>query len=269
MADQIDPRDPRALHREAPSQEPVAAAGVEHAPARDGLEALEEELVGVPAAEDGVLLPVGGGSLPLDSAPGLAGFAGVDTGQSARQIQAHERSGVHVTRTGRGLRQLMGIGVIALAVVLTGCSPRPRPEPEQPIAYNHQVHVQDQELECTRCHQGAETQDQAGLPPMTVCAGCHRRQGTDIPAVQEFMALYDGGRGEPLAWNKVNVIPEEAMVHFKHKPHARAGVGCETCHGDIGSMTVAHQVINVANMGWCVECHRENEAPTDCLTCHH
>ena len=117
---------------------------------------------------------------------------------------------------------------------------------------------------------------------MTVCAGCHRRQGTDIPAVQAFMELYDGGQGEPLAWNKVNVIPESAMVHFKHKPHARAGVGCETCHGDIGSMTVAQQVLNVANMGWCVDCHRNppegltrangepiEQASIDCAVCHY
>jgi hypothetical protein len=269
MADQIDPRDPRARARQATSEKPMTAPGVEDAPTFDGLESLEEELVGVAASEDGVFLPVGGWSLPLDSSPGLAGLAGVDTAQSARQVLAHDRSGVHVTRTGRGLRQLMGIGVLVLAAVLDGCSPSPRPEPDQPIAYNHQVHVQDQEMECTRCHLGAETQDHAGLPPMTVCAGCHRRQGTDIPAVQAFMELYDGGQGQPLAWNKVNVIPESAMVHFKHKPHARAGVECATCHGDIGSMTVAHQVINVANMGWCVECHRENEAPTDCLACHH
>ena len=167
------------------------------------------------------------------------------------------------------MRRLMGMGVAVLALVLAGCAPRPEPAPEQPIAYNHQVHVQGEEMECTRCHLGAETQDQAGLPPMTVCAGCHRRQGTDIPAVQAFMELYDGGNGEPLAWRKVNVISESAMVHFKHKPHARAGVGCENCHGDIGSMTVAEQVLNVANMGWCVDCHRQENASIDCLTCHH
>jgi hypothetical protein len=161
----------------------------------------------------------------------------------------------------------MGLGVVVLGLVLAGCAPDPRPVPEQPIAYSHQPHVQGEEMECTRCHQGAETQDQAGLPPMATCAGCHRRQGTDIPAVMAFMEQYEAG--EPMVWQKVNVMPESAMVHFKHKPHARAGVGCETCHGDVGSMTVAQQVVNVANMGWCVDCHRQEEASIDCLTCHH
>ncbi|MGD2045906.1 MAG: cytochrome c3 family protein [Gemmatimonadota bacterium] len=165
------------------------------------------------------------------------------------------------------MRHLMGLGVAVLGLVLAGCGPSPEPVPEQPIAYNHQVHVEGEELECTRCHLGAETQNEAGLPPMAVCAGCHRRQATDHPEVVKFMEQYQ--EGEPIVWRRVNHLPDKAMVHFKHKPHARAGVGCENCHGDVGSMTVARQVVNTANMGWCVDCHREQEASIDCLTCHH
>ncbi len=72
----------------------------------------------------------------------------------------------------------------------------------------------------------------------------------------------------PILWAKVNVIPDTAMVHFNHGAHARAGIECLTCHGDVASMTVAAPVRNVADMGWCVECHRENDASDDCLACH-
>ncbi len=75
--------------------------------------------------------------------------------------------------------------------------------------------------------------------------------------------------GEPLLWRKVNVMPASAMIHFKHKPHIRAGVDCATCHGDVSQMSVAQRVINTADTGWCVSCHKKNEASTDCLTCHH
>jgi hypothetical protein len=162
--------------------------------------------------------------------------------------------------------RLCGVALLALAVV--GCGWSPPPAPEQPIAFNHQVHTED-DIDCTRCHQGVETQDQAGLPAMATCATCHRREATDHPAVVSFMEQYAGGQGEPMVWRKVNVMPTSAMVHFKHKPHIRADVDCATCHGDVSQMTVAQRVINTASMGWCLDCHRESGASIDCLTCHH
>jgi hypothetical protein len=75
--------------------------------------------------------------------------------------------------------------------------------------------------------------------------------------------------GDTIRWRKVNVMPERSMVHFKHNPHVRAGVDCATCHGDVAQMTLAQEVIETADMGWCVGCHRDNGASIDCLTCHH
>lgn len=152
-------------------------------------------------------------------------------------------------------------------VLLTACSSDLPPPPPQPIAFNHQVHIEN-EIECVRCHQGVETQAQAGLPPISSCAVCHRRNDApDSPEVLKFMGNLE--RGEPVIWRKVNTLPTSAMVHFKHSPHIAAGVECATCHGDVGSMTVARQVVNVADMGWCLSCHKERGASVDCLTCHH
>jgi hypothetical protein len=165
-------------------------------------------------------------------------------------------------------RRLAGLGLAAVAAILAGCSDELPPPPPQPIAFNHSVHIEN-EIDCTRCHEGVETQAQAGLPAMAECASCHRRQATDHPAVQAFMEQYANGNGEPMVWRKVHVMPASAMVHFKHSPHVRAGVECSTCHGDVAQMTVAQQVVDVANMGWCLDCHREQGASIDCLTCHH
>jgi hypothetical protein len=33
-------------------------------------------------------------------------------------------------------------------------------------------------------------------------------------------------------------------------------------------MTEVHPVVNLANMAWCVDCHRQNQASVDCYTCH-
>jgi len=168
----------------------------------------------------------------------------------------------------RARHRLHGFGVAVLAAFLTGCSAGPPDAPEQPIAFNHQKHSEN-DIECIECHQGVETQAQAGLPPMARCASCHRRQVPDHPEVVKFVEQYANGNGTPMVWQKVNVMPASAMVHFKHKPHVQAGVDCATCHGDVTQMTVAQRVINTADMGWCLDCHREREASIDCLTCHH
>jgi hypothetical protein len=43
---------------------------------------------------------------------------------------------------------------------------------------------------------------------------------------------------------------------------------CSTCHGDVASMTKVSQV-KPLKMSDCVDCHRDNGAPTDCTTCHY
>ena len=73
--------------------------------------------------------------------------------------------------------------------------------------------------------------------------------------------------GRDLAWQRVFDYPEEAHVKFNHAPHIRASVECATCHGDIAHQTVAQRNVD-HNMGFCVNCHNENKASVDCLTCH-
>ena len=159
------------------------------------------------------------------------------------------------------------LGTLGGLLILAACSESPPPPPSQPIAFSHRAHAEN-DIDCVRCHQGVESQAMAGLPPLSSCAVCHRRRAIpDHPEVLKFMEVLE--RNESLLWRKVNVMPEEAMVQFKHNAHTRAGVECTTCHGDVSQMTVARQVVNTADMGWCVSCHRENEASADCLVCHH
>ncbi len=136
----------------------------------------------------------------------------------------------------------------------------------QPIAYSHKTHI-EAGLECKRCHAGAFENKRAGLPPLATCISCHRRTIPDHPEVKKLLDAW--ATETPLQWVKVNVLPEKAMVQFHHAAHTRAEVGCEQCHGDVASMTIAEPVVDVARMGWCVECHRDNGASDDCLACHY
>jgi hypothetical protein len=139
--------------------------------------------------------------------------------------------------------------------------------PEQPVAYSHQTHVQA-EVQCVFCHSGALRSPAAGIPSVQKCMGCHAVIKADSPQVQDLAGYWE--RGEPIAWARVQ--PQPDFVYFSHQPHLGAGLSCETCHGDVGSMTVARPAVKM-DMGWCLDCHlKQPESKVarlaDCLTCH-
>lgn len=99
---------------------------------------------------------------------------------------------------------------------------------------------------------------------------------------------------EPINWERVHRVPDH--VQFAHEPHIRyftEGEGrteaiekarelgyaspseteivegaCTICHGKIREMEKVKQTRSL-KMGDCVDCHRENDAPTDCVVCHY
>jgi mono/diheme cytochrome c family protein len=162
--------------------------------------------------------------------------------------------------------------------------------PRQPIFFSHLIHAGSFQIDCQFCHADARRSKYAGLPSVERCLGCHKVIGAqdnpEIAKIHQFAA-----RGEPIPWVRVFTIPE--FTYFPHKPHVRAGVACQSCHGPVERMRVVGadtgpRLLNdLANliglkpapppltMGWCVDCHRrENaargtQAPLDCVTCHH
>ena len=139
-----------------------------------------------------------------------------------------------------------------------------RPTPRQPIEFPHDVHVA-KKIPCALCHQGVERGPVAGLPSVNLCMTCHVAIATDRPRIQQIAALR--AKGLDLAWQRVYGFVNESHVTFNHAPHIRAKVECTTCHGNIGAQTVAQRNVNLT-MGFCVTCHREHDAPLDCMTCH-
>jgi hypothetical protein len=140
-----------------------------------------------------------------------------------------------------------------------------RPDPVQPIEFPHVVHVGKQ-IGCTEyCHESVTTGPVAGLPSVRTCMICHNAIATDRPRIKTITAMRE--KGIDLAWQRVYGYTKQAHVKFNHAPHIRAKVECSTCHGNIAQQTVAQRNVDL-NMGFCVNCHRQNNAPTDCLTCH-
>jgi hypothetical protein len=138
--------------------------------------------------------------------------------------------------------------------------------PTQPIEFPHNTHV-EKGLACTEyCHESVTKGPEAGLPSVNTCMICHAAIATDKPRIQQITALAE--KGLDLHWKRVYGYTQPAHVKFNHAPHIRANVECATCHGDIAHQTVAQRNV-VLGMGDCVSCHREKQAPNDCLTCHY
>ena len=146
--------------------------------------------------------------------------------------------------------------------------------PEQPIAYSHQLHAGTLKIPCLYCHSGPERSRVAGVPSVEVCMGCHRVTRTDRPAIQQLTKIYKSDA--PLEWQRVHTLPD--YVFFDHRPHVNAGILCQTCHGEVQTMTVLTREMGM-RMGNCLGCHRGPRAalPPDskivraaehCAVCH-
>ena len=97
------------------------------------------------------------------------------------------------------------------------------------------------------------------MPSLFDCQGCHALiKGSDDTMRTEIDKLDQLWRTEtPLVWSKRNDLPD--FVFFSHQSHARVGVECETCHGDVmkQEQEAATGLIDPLDMGWCVDCHKE------------
>lgn len=136
--------------------------------------------------------------------------------------------------------------------------------PVQPIAYTHAVHLANG-LQCEFCHVGVDQGPDARIPNVTFCMTCHQAIATDKPEIKKIAAYAQ--RGEDIPWVRVYNYSTAAHVKFNHAPHIRAHVQCASCHGDMTKQTTAERKIDL-NMGYCINCHRREQASTDCETCH-
>jgi hypothetical protein len=139
------------------------------------------------------------------------------------------------------------------------------PVAHQPIPFPHKTHIAKQ-AQCTDCHETVERGPVAGIPSVKTCMICHSQIATDRPLIKEVTSYSE--KGIEIPWQRVYGFTHEAHIRFNHAPHIRANVDCATCHGDVGAMTVAERAVD-HTMGFCVNCHRQKNAPNDCLTCHY
>ena len=135
--------------------------------------------------------------------------------------------------------------------------------PSQPIAFSHRLHAGTLQLACVYCHTGVTRSAVAGVPPVQTCYECHRLVSRERPEIAKVLEHWDAQ--QPIPWVRVHHLPDH--VYFSHKRHVRAAVSCQTCHGEIEVVERVSQVAPLT-MGWCVQCHDQENAPLECSTCH-
>jgi hypothetical protein len=139
-----------------------------------------------------------------------------------------------------------------------------RPTAVQPIPFPHKTHLAKKAV-CADCHESADKGPVAGIPSVKTCMICHSQIATDRPLIKQVASYSE--KGIEIPWQRVYGFTHEAHVRFNHAPHIRASVDCATCHGDLANQTVAERAVD-HTMGFCVNCHKQKNAPNDCLTCH-
>jgi hypothetical protein len=150
------------------------------------------------------------------------------------------------------------------------------PGPTQPIPFSHALHAGKFQIECLYCHTGTDKSRMAGVPSVELCMGCHAQFGQDMEGVQTLKKHWD--EQTPIRWEQIHRVPEH--VKFRHNRHVAAGVPCQRCHGPVETMDKVYLTNDTIwwpwllpsaklEMGWCIDCHRENQASQDCLTCHY
>jgi hypothetical protein len=178
--------------------------------------------------------------------------------------------------------------------------------PPQPIAFPHTVHAGPPEqggvgIQCEFCHRNVTTGQAATVPAVETCMFCHEQinEGNlvdtnatevDLTEIQKVVDRFNDGA--PINWERVYLLPDH--VRFVHEAHLRfltqgeprtetfpigdeepkelplpVAEACSVCHGEVWNMEVVQpRPFQSLKMGTCVDCHRDNNAPTDCTFCH-
>jgi hypothetical protein len=137
----------------------------------------------------------------------------------------------------------------------------------QPIAFPHDRHTGELQIDCQFCHFSVERSSSAGIPPVATCMGCHVFvAGSQNPEeVARLRGYWE--REEAIPWNRIYKVADH--VQFPHMRHISAGVDCASCHGDVREIGVIQTVNQPLTMGWCLGCHIETGASRDCTVCHY
>ena len=136
----------------------------------------------------------------------------------------------------------------------------------QPVAFNHEIHVRENEMECSDCHRGVRTSRAAGRPSVRVCEDCHDVMLGDSDEERRVVEYVEDRREIP--WRRLFRLDHSVL--FSHARHVTvAGIECQSCHGAMSERrTPPRAALMRIGMNDCIGCHRTMQIRDDCNACH-
>ena len=131
--------------------------------------------------------------------------------------------------------------------------------PESTLLFTHDLHVTDQEMECSDCHINIESSQLANdknLPTHDECESCHDFDDDEMC----FQCHRNPDEPEELT------NPERPIL-FNHEKHIAIGTKCERCHVGVATSEQSSEA-HLPKMAVCFECHDGTKADDDCALCH-
>ncbi len=128
------------------------------------------------------------------------------------------------------------------------------------LRFSHKLHVTEQELECTTCHQTVEESTTGRdnlLPTMETCSDCHDVESDDN--CQQCHTDVDNAQAVPRI--------ENYSRKNSHKKHLDQGLECLDCHQVMATKEEVEPIV-LPNMEQCMTCHQARMVSTECATCH-
>ncbi|MFT7624762.1 MAG: hypothetical protein ACI9WU_003952 [Myxococcota bacterium] len=161
------------------------------------------------------------------------------------------------------------------------------PDQQIPLRFFHDKHIAE-EIDCTTCHDSAETSITSsdvlvpvGAEGEEICTNCHDfEEGAagEPPGAcstchfEDYKPRFPAGV-EPYESQKALNRPAAIDIpvpnlKMNHKVHIDKGIACSRCHGDLSGVQVATRENALPSMNTCLECHDGKTAPDECRTCH-
>ncbi|HFE64312.1 MAG TPA: hypothetical protein ENK14_07860 [Caldithrix sp.] len=133
-------------------------------------------------------------------------------------------------------------------------------EKQVELKFSHKLHVLENDLECTTCHETAK-ESKAGsanlLPTMETCGNCH-----DVESDENCKMCHS----DPENPRSVPRIESYSEL-FSHEKHLATGMTCISCHQEVTQLEQPQPYL-LPTMTICINCHQLKKANISCNTCH-